>query len=81
MGNYKNNLSLHIHFFLFERHYSPDRVVGITTYLRLMAKAAKKSDCGMRNCKIIETICHCISFRVTESEDHVHADNAMRDCF
>ena len=39
--NYKNNLSLHIHFFLFAFHYFWDRVVWFTTYLRFMTKVAK----------------------------------------
>ena len=82
--NYKNNLSLHIHFFLFAHHYYPDRVVGFTTYLRFMTKAANNLDCAMRDCKlqkqsVIEY--PYISSRMTESEDRVHAHNAMSDCF
>ena len=82
--NYKNNLSLHIHFFLFVFHYFPDRVVGFTTYLRFMTKAAKNSDCALRDCKLYKQSIIAypyISPRMTESQDGAYAHNAMRDCF
>ena len=49
-----------------------------------MTKAAKNSDCAMRDCKLYKqsVIAHpYISPRMTESQDCVYVHNAMRDSF